>query len=115
MSNNNSLTGTILEIFQAQSITPKLTKLEFILKTEDQYPKDVKIELINDKTKLIQKYKVGDRVNVDLNIRGNKAKNGNYYNSIQAWKISHELTEATIGMNDQNPMRQEETVNDMPF
>lgn len=114
MSNNNQLTGIILEIFQAKAITPKLTKSEFILKTEDQYPQEIKIELVNAKTDLINPYKVGDRVAVDLNIRGQKAKNGQWYNSIQAWKIAHYSNEA-INNQQQNPMRQTEVINDMPF
>lgn len=115
MSVKNELRGTIFQIFPPQTITPKLTKSEFILKTEDQYPQEIKIELINQNTALINKYKVGDKVSVDLNIRGRKASNGQWYNSIQAWKISHLLDNPSINMADQNPSRQEEVVDDMPF
>jgi hypothetical protein len=80
------LTGKLKEVFQEQTFPSGFTKREFVITTDEQYPQDVKFELIKDKTALIDKYETGQSVTVSFNVRGS-FYNGKYYVSLQAWRI----------------------------
>ncbi len=91
-----SITGAILEISDVQQIKETFKKREFVLEhTENpQYPEFIKFELIQDKCALLDAYKVGDKVNVQFNLKGRKwtDREGKvvYFNSLQAWRIEVE-------------------------
>ncbi len=78
--------GHIHKIFETETFESGFSKRIFVVETDEKYPQFVPLELIKDKTDLIDPYKVGDRVAVDLNIRGNEY-NGKFYVNLQAWKI----------------------------
>ena len=83
------LKGKIKLINPTQTFDSGFTKREFVITTSEQYPQDVKFEVVKDKCDTLDKYKVGQEVTVHLNIRGNEY-NGKYYVSLQAWKIAAE-------------------------
>jgi hypothetical protein len=92
MSDAFTLTGTIIEIYDEKVISDKFKKREFILEhaPNPEYPDFLKIEVVQNKTDLLDKYKVGDEVTVDINLKGKKwekGKESGYFNSIQAWRI----------------------------
>ena len=92
MSDAFTLKGSIVEIYDEQILKNDFKKREFILKhaPNPDYPEFFKIEVVKDKTILLDKYKVGDEVEVDINLKGKKWQKGNqsgYFNSIQAWRI----------------------------
>ena len=92
MSDAFTLKGTIVEIYDEQILKNDFKKREFILKhdPDPKWPEFFKIEVVKDKTILLDKYKVGDEVTVDINLKGKKWQKGNqsgYFNSIQAWRI----------------------------
>tara|TARA_R110002012_G_scaffold61687_2_gene161828 strand:+ start:2076 stop:2378 length:303 start_codon:yes stop_codon:yes gene_type:complete len=92
MSDAFTLTGTIIEIYDEKVISDKFKKREFILEhaPNPEYPDFLKIEVVQNKTDLLDKYKVGDEVAVDINLKGKKwekGKESGYFNSIQAWRI----------------------------
>ena len=78
--------GSIKVVFDMQSYASGFTKKEFVVTTKEQYPQDIKLELIKDRTDLIDPYKVGDNVKVHFNLRGNEY-NGKYFVNLQAWRI----------------------------
>jgi single-strand DNA-binding protein len=80
------LSGTVKAIFDQETFSSGFTKREFVITTAEQYPQDVKFELVKDKCGLIDRFKVGQSVTVSLNIRGNEHL-GKYYVSLNAWKI----------------------------
>ena len=80
------LTGTIKVIFQAETYPSGFTKREFVVTTKEQYPQDIKIELVNDKTAILDSFSEGQEVTVHFNVRGNEF-NGKYYVSLQGWKV----------------------------
>ena len=45
-------------------------KREFVITTNEQYPQDVKLECIKDKTSLLDGLSEGDDVEVSFNVRG---------------------------------------------
>ena len=83
--------GVIKRIGQKVSISEKFEKLDFVIEElENKYPQDIKIQLVNDKISLIDRFKVGDKVEISFNIKGKEfEKNGEMllFNNIEAWKI----------------------------
>lgn len=95
MSNESfQLSGTLYRKFDAQQITDKMTKRDFVIETEDpQYPQLVKFELINDKCSVIDEYSEGTKVTVKFNIRGREWKKDEkttYFVSLNAWRIERD-------------------------
>ncbi|MBG8553939.1 MULTISPECIES: DUF3127 domain-containing protein [Hymenobacter] len=84
-------TGRLHEIFDEQQVSEKFRKREFVLEVVDgQYPEHIKFQLVQDKTALIDQYRVGDEVKVTFNLRGRGFnKNGQmlYFTNLEAWKI----------------------------
>jgi hypothetical protein len=74
-------------------------KREVVVTTEEQYPQDLLIEFIQDKCDIIDSYKVGQSVKVDINLRGREWENPQgeikYFNSIQGWRIE-KLSESEV-------------------
>ena len=92
MSDTYAVSGEIIEIYDVQVISDTFKKREFILKhaPNPEYPDFLKLEVVQNKTDLLDKYKVGQEVVVDLNLKGKKWEKGEksgYFNSLQAWRI----------------------------
>ena len=81
------LEGTIKLINDTETFDSGFTKRVMVLTTKEQYPQEVAIEFVKDKTTLLDSYKVGDIATVAINIRGNEYK-GKYYVNLTGWKIS---------------------------
>lgn len=79
--------GTIKLIMDTQTFGSGFTKREFVVTLgDDKYPQHVKMEVVKDKTSLLDKYRVGQRVKIGFDLRGNE-NNGRWYVSVQAWRI----------------------------
>jgi hypothetical protein len=67
-------------------------KRELVITTEEQYPQYILIEFIQDKCDLLNDYKVGQNVKIDINLRGKEWINPEgvtkYFNAIQGWRIA---------------------------
>lgn len=66
-------------------------KREIVVTTEEQYPQDLMVEFVQDKTDLLNNYQVGQNVKISINLRGREwtSPQGEvkYFNSIQGWRI----------------------------
>ena len=66
-------------------------KREMVITTNEQYPQDILLEFIQDNTLLLDKHQVGDKVKININLRGKEWTNDKgevkYFNSIQGWRI----------------------------
>jgi sulfur relay (sulfurtransferase) DsrF/TusC family protein len=84
-------TGRLHDIMDEQQVSEKFRKREFVLEVVDgQYPEHIKFQLVQDKTALIDQYKIGDEVRVQFNLRGRGFnKNGQmlYFTNLEAWRI----------------------------
>ncbi|MCD8482406.1 MAG: DUF3127 domain-containing protein [Verrucomicrobia bacterium] len=69
-----------------QTFPSGFTKREFVVTTDERFPQDIKLDLLKEKTDLVNGYKVGDAVTVQFDLRG-REYNGRYYNDLTAWKI----------------------------
>jgi len=88
------LKGSIKFIGSTTQVTDSFKKRDLVITTEEQYPQHILIEFGQDKCDIIDKYKVGETVEVGINLRGREWTNPKdgavkYFNSIQGWKIGY--------------------------
>lgn len=110
------ISGKIIEILPEQSGQGKSkpwVKQDFILETNDQYPKKIAIQVWNDN---IAKFalKVGDELDVSYNIES-REYNGNWYTSVTAWKVAKTQSAARKYEAKQHESVPEDTTEDLPF
>lgn len=88
------LTGKLKVIGDAQQVSDKFKKREFVL-TDDssEYPQHISFVLTQDKCGLLDNSKVGDKMTVHFNLRGrewNSPKGETkYFNTLEVWRIQH--------------------------
>jgi hypothetical protein len=82
------ITGKVHQIGQTESVGANgFTKRQIVIATEELYVQHVPIDFVKDKCSILDNYKIGQGVTVDVNVRGNEY-NGKYYVSLQGWKIN---------------------------
>ena len=87
-----ALAGTVVEVFETQKISDNFSKrlIKVDIDEDTDYSQRVTIEFVNDKTSLLNKYSAGDKVTVDVNIRGKDfEKDGKTSNftKLNGWRI----------------------------
>jgi hypothetical protein len=87
-----ALKGKLIFIGETASVgSNNFQKREFAIETEEQYPQSIGLECVQDKTTILDGFKIGDIVEVHSNLRGrawtNPEGETKYFNSLQAWKI----------------------------
>lgn len=86
--------GKVHEVGEIQQISETFKKRDLVVEyTENpQYPEYLKFEALQDKTSLLDTYKVGDEVEVFFNLRGrawtDKTGKTSYFNSMVIWRIN---------------------------
>ncbi len=81
--------GKIIKILDEQSGEGKFgkwTKQEFVIETQDQYPKKVCFSVWNDKTDLLKQLNENELVTVSFNPES-REYNNRWYTDLRAWKI----------------------------
>lgn len=96
------LNGRIKLINDLMTFDSGFRKREFVLTTQEQYPQDIKMEVIQDRVSLLDSLKPGDEVQVYFNVKG-REYNGNYYVNLQAWKIEGAGTDSQTVSNPPLP------------
>ena len=81
------INGKLKQLMDLQSWDSGFSKREFVITTNEQYPQDIKLECIKDKTSLLNGVNPGEDIEVSFNLRGNEY-NGKFYVNLQAWKIT---------------------------
>ncbi len=98
--------GRVKMIGNVQQVSATFKKREMVVTTEEQYPQHIMIEFTQDKTDLLNQFKVGEQVRVSINLRGREWTNPQgetkYFNSIQGWRI--ERLQAEAPSNQMPPM-----------
>lgn len=80
------ISGEIIAIGETQAFASGFRKREFVIRTAEKYPQEIKIESVKDGCDKLDNYSVGDTINVDFNLRGSEY-NGKRYVSLAAWKL----------------------------
>jgi len=92
----------IISIGELQQITPTFKKVSFRIKTQENYPQEIELEVKQDKTENFLQYnKVGQFVDINFNLQGRSyLKQGEpesarrWFNTLDAWKVFKAETEA---------------------
>ncbi|HKK10310.1 MAG TPA: DUF3127 domain-containing protein [Bacteroidales bacterium] len=81
--------GTLVKVLPEKSGEGKngrWLKQDFIIETNDKFPKQVCISLWNDKAKMLENFKEGDTVNASINIESREFRE-KWYTDVKAWKL----------------------------
>lgn len=96
-------------------------KQEFILETDEQFPKKVCFTLFGDKVDLANGLAQGQEVEVSFNL-DSREYNGRWFTNANAWKIESVNEQGNVPepppefrMEDIPPEPDEDTANDLPF
>ena len=81
------LSGKIKLVSPKQTFNSGFEKQEFVVTTQEKYPQDIKLEVVKDNIAKLERFAVGDQVNVKFNLRGNEW-NDKYFVNLQAWDIA---------------------------
>ena len=77
-----------------QVVSDKFSKRDFVLATDlsTPYPQFISFQVTQDKCAVLDGYNVGDEIKVHFNLRGreynNPTKGLQYFNTLEAWKIT---------------------------
>lgn len=88
-----NIVGKIHEVGVVQNVTDTFKKRDLIVIVAEnpEYPEYIRVEFTQDKVDLLDKFKVGQDVDVSFNLRGrpftNKQGVTTYFNSIVGWRI----------------------------
>lgn len=80
------LRGKIKLIMDEQRFDSGFFKREFVVTTQEQYPQDLKFELLKERTEMLNGKNVGDELTVHFDVRGSEWQ-GRYYVNLVAWKL----------------------------
>ncbi|MBN2805219.1 MAG: DUF3127 domain-containing protein [Prolixibacteraceae bacterium] len=118
--------GKVTHILPVQSGVSKAgkewSKQEFVIESEEQFPKNICFTLFGDKLSLLNGIKPGMQVEVFFNVESREFS-GKWYHNINAWKISPVQSESDghpgFSSDDIPPPAfdndQEPPVDDLPF
>ena len=91
--NQHTATGAIISKLPPKQVSEKFRIQEFILRVgepNDKYPQEIKFQLVNDKTDLLDFIQVNDVVEVTFDLRG-REYNGTHYVTLNATKVTSKL------------------------
>lgn len=92
-----NVTGTLIAKSETQQVSDKFKKREFVLMTVEnvngtEYPNPLKMQAVQAKCDVLDKYAIGSQVSVSFNVKGNSyidKKDGStkYIVNLDMWKI----------------------------
>jgi hypothetical protein len=86
------LDGVILEIGEVEKFSSGFKKRELIVRTEDEYPQDLKIDFIQENCEKLDLFMDGELVMVAFTIIGNLYQ-GKYYTNLRGIAIGEKVIE----------------------
>lgn len=99
------LTGKLVKVLPEQTGTGKngtWVKQEFVIETNEQYPKKICCSAWGDKATQIKSLNIGDDLKVGINIES-REYNERWYTDVRAWKIDI-VNKSTTSSNDAPPV-----------
>ena len=83
--------GKVIKLLPVQSGVSKAgkdwSKQEFVIESDEQFPKNICFTLFGDKLSLLNGIKVGQEVEVSFNVESREF-GGKWYHNINAWRIN---------------------------
>lgn len=120
-----SVKGKVEQILKSESGVSRAgkewKKQEFVIETDEQFPRKVCFTLFGDKVDLLKGLAAGQEVEVSFNL-DSREYNGRWFTNVNAWKIDkvsedNHLPEPPpeFRMEDIPPEPGDDTANDLPF
>lgn len=115
--------GTLIQKLRPESGVSKAgkewSKQDFVIETNEQFPKKICFTLFGDKTSLINGISEGSEIEVFFTVES-RDFNGKWYHNINAWKIENAATQARnfppeYSVSDIPPEQIDDSGNDLPF
>ncbi len=103
------ITGKLVSKLPQQSGQGKngtWTKQDFIIETQEQFPKKVCIAVWGDKAKELDAISIGETMKISINVESREF-NGKWYTDVKAWKIEKQ---GAAQRNDASPVPSDETL-----
>jgi hypothetical protein len=119
--------GRITAVFETVQRSEKFRTREFVLEVTEEIrdrtiTNFIKFQLVQDRTSLLDRFRVGDTVKVHFNIRGSRwERNGqvNYITNLDAWRLESMLAQPpqsdTMPAFTPDPPGSTESADDLPF
>ena len=100
--------GKLHAKFETQQVSDSFKKREFVVEYVDNplYPQYVTLQLVQDRCDNIDKFNVGDKIEVTFNLKGREWTSPEgvvkYFNTLEAWRIQKpDSTAATAEKKDE--------------
>lgn len=101
------VTGKLLVKYDTQQVSERFKKREFVMELAEEingntYTNYAKMQLVQNKCEIIDKFNEGDQIKVSFNIKGNKwEKDGrvNFITNLDAWRVEAAGAAAPAGNN----------------
>jgi len=104
-----------MAVVTGQGQKGKWEKQEFVIETDDQFPKKVCMSVWGDKLSMLEKLTEGDRITVSVNLES-REYNSRWYTDVRAWRIERNSDEGVAPSSiDDMPLAPEDIGNDLPF
>jgi len=100
---NLEITGKLIEKFDTQVVSDRFKKREFVLELVEEingspWTNYAKMQLVQNKCEILDRFEVGDTLRVNFNIKGNRyEKEGktSYFSNLDAWRLEKADPNAT--------------------
>jgi hypothetical protein len=120
--------GRLTAVFDTVQRSEKFRTREFVIEVTEEVrdrtiTNYVKFQLVQDRTAILDRFRVGDTVKVQFNLRGSRwERNGqvNYITNLDAWRIESVLSQPQTGADNMpafgpDPAPSTDTPDDLPF
>jgi hypothetical protein len=88
--------GQVKRILDTKIVSEKFKNRALHVETAGQYPKTIEVIFMQDKTAILDSYKVGDVVTIGINLNGREWTNPQgeikVFNTVEGWKITKDET-----------------------
>lgn len=122
------VTGKLTVKYDTQQVSDKFKKREFVMELAEEingntYTNFAKMQLVQNKCEILDRFNEGDNIKVSFNIKGNKwERDGkvNYITNLDAWRIEaaagqQQNSAHTSYGNGATPEMFNDTKDDLPF
>jgi hypothetical protein len=107
---NLEITGKLIEKYDTQVVSDRFKKREFVLELVEEvngspYTNYAKMQLVQNKCDILDRFNVGDTLRVNFNIKGNRyEKEGrtSYFSNLDAWRLEKADANANPGNGGNN-------------
>lgn len=91
-TNSYFVTGAVHKIGEVKNVSDSFKKRQLVIVTAERYPQYLNTELTQDKVDLLDSLKIGDKVELNINVRGREwldpaTGENKYFNSLDVWTL----------------------------